>query len=220
MLKTAGANGRRTRGERSAQHTHTVHTSDCDPPSEERTHNYRVCSWQRVEKFYCCSLRKVQEEHSRRLEIDRQTDEELRINQKVDSSKSLSSNGSLTSAETQDTASEPPTPMASTYNMSKQSSKLPIILAGGLTPENVTEAVARVRPWAVDVSGGVETSDGAGKDMEKVVSFIRAAKGQALDQALSDLHALAQTQTPRASTDGYTTASDASEDLSPVPNSD
>jgi anthranilate synthase/indole-3-glycerol phosphate synthase/phosphoribosylanthranilate isomerase len=52
----------------------------------------------------------------------------------------------------------------------------PIILAGGLTPENVREAIEKVRPWAVDVSGGVETSDGSGKDSTKVASFVKAAK--------------------------------------------
>ncbi|KAI0633485.1 N-anthranilate isomerase [Trametes polyzona] len=55
--------------------------------------------------------------------------------------------------------------------------KLPIILAGGLTPGNVKEVVETVRPWAVDVSGGVETADGSGKDPEKVKAFIAAAKG-------------------------------------------
>jgi len=54
---------------------------------------------------------------------------------------------------------------------------LPIILAGGLTPNNVDAAIAQVRPWAVDVSGGVENEDGTNKDLEKVTAFINAVKG-------------------------------------------
>ena len=51
----------------------------------------------------------------------------------------------------------------------------PLILAGGLTPENVAEAVRRVRPYAVDASGGVERAPGK-KDHERVRQFINNAK--------------------------------------------
>lgn len=52
----------------------------------------------------------------------------------------------------------------------------PIILAGGLTSGNVRVAIDQVRPYAVDVSGGVEASKGI-KDSEKIRAFMRAVKG-------------------------------------------
>lgn len=52
----------------------------------------------------------------------------------------------------------------------------PIILAGGLTPDNVAQAVATVRPYAVDVASGVEAAPGI-KDKELMDAFIRRAKG-------------------------------------------
>ncbi|RMS41808.1 N-anthranilate isomerase [Pseudomonas amygdali pv. photiniae] len=52
----------------------------------------------------------------------------------------------------------------------------PVILAGGLTSANVAQAIAQVRPYAVDVSGGVEKSRGI-KDREKILAFMSAVHG-------------------------------------------
>jgi phosphoribosylanthranilate isomerase len=58
-----------------------------------------------------------------------------------------------------------------------RNSPVPVILAGGLTPENVAEAIQSVRPYAVDVASGVEAGPKGVKDHTRVTAFIRAARG-------------------------------------------
>ena len=64
------------------------------------------------------------------------------------------------------------------WNIAKkvvESISTPVVLAGGLNPENVAEAIRTVQPYAVDVNSGVSNPDGT-KDIEKVRAFIKAAR--------------------------------------------
>ena len=63
-----------------------------------------------------------------------------------------------------------------TFNWNLIPAKLakPVVLSGGLTPDNVAAAISRVQPWAVDVSSGVEVSKGR-KDEQLIAAFIAAA---------------------------------------------
>ena len=58
-------------------------------------------------------------------------------------------------------------------------SHVPLVLSGGLTPENVADGIAAVRPWAVDVASGVESEPGV-KDPAKVEAFMAAVQATAV----------------------------------------
>jgi phosphoribosylanthranilate isomerase len=86
------------------------------------------------------------------------------------------------------------------WNLSRQivgTVRVPVILAGGLTPDNVAAAIDQVGPWAVDVHTGVEDSDGR-RNVAKMRSFIVRAKTRRLSVE-NQLHAeLRLEQTPKS----------------------
>ena len=63
---------------------------------------------------------------------------------------------------------------------------IPVILAGGLNPSNVTKAIVQARPWCVDVAGGVAMEDGVTKDHDRIVSFVQRAKPVCVSRSSDD----------------------------------
>ncbi|TXI29021.1 MAG: phosphoribosylanthranilate isomerase [Nitrosomonas oligotropha] len=67
------------------------------------------------------------------------------------------------------------TGLAFDWQLIPQQLSLPLILSGGLNPDNVAKAIKQTQPWAVDVSSGVEASKGI-KDEKKIIAFMQGAK--------------------------------------------
>jgi phosphoribosylanthranilate isomerase len=65
------------------------------------------------------------------------------------------------------------------WNLIPKALPIPVVLAGGLTPENVSAAIEQVNPYAVDVSGGVEIKKGI-KDAAKIAAFMRGVSHASL----------------------------------------
>ena len=61
------------------------------------------------------------------------------------------------------------------WRLIPQQLPLPLILSGGLNPDNVANAIKQTKPWAVDVSSGVEASKGI-KDKKKIIAFMQGVK--------------------------------------------
>jgi phosphoribosylanthranilate isomerase len=61
------------------------------------------------------------------------------------------------------------------WQLIPQQLSLPLILSGGLNPDNVARAIKQTQPWAVDVSSGVEASKGI-KDEKKIIAFMQGVK--------------------------------------------
>ena len=71
---------------------------------------------------------------------------------------------------------------------SRRRSQMPLILSGGLTPENVADAIAAVEPWGVDVASGIERAPGV-KDPEKMKAFAAAVRSTRTGRADADADA-------------------------------
>lgn len=65
---------------------------------------------------------------------------------------------------------------AAEYQRLPMTPQVPFVLAGGLTAENVAQAIRQVRPWAVDTASGVESAPGI-KDPQQIAAFVAAVRG-------------------------------------------